>query len=231
MNDKSLTDRLRRPLHERDGQSVIGLLTRSGLPPHQLQLAGIGVLIALADDRNAAEPTARQLLAALAERRWVGDDELAAELQGALGDEPPPALRTVPVPLSELAEAMNSNEYGGRINLQEGSVWDAVIFNEGDLSDFEGVDFEDPDLWLGIEPAGSRAGWRDMADFIDTVADDRRADRLARAIDGSRAFRRFKDALYEWPDEQSRWYAFSEDRQLGRAREFLAAEGFRTQRY
>jgi len=37
--------------------------------------------------------------------------------------------------------------------------------------------------------------------------------------------------LHRWPDETARWYAFSEDRRLGRARQFLAAEGYRTTRY
>ena len=51
------------------------------------------------------------------------------------------------------------------------------------------------------------------------------ADLLARAISGRGAFRRFKDTLSERPDLMTRWYAFANDRQRGRARRWLAAEG------
>ena len=52
------------------------------------------------------------------------------------------------------------------------------------------------------------------------------ADRLARAISGRGAFRRFKDVLFDRPGLLTRWYAFSNDRQRGRARSWLAAEGY-----
>jgi hypothetical protein len=40
-------------------------------------------------------------------------------------------------------------------------------------------------------------------------------------------FRRFKDELARWPGELERWHAFSEERQRGRARSWLAAAGYR----
>lgn len=237
MDGKTFTDSMRRPLHERDGRAILAVLASTGLPPYQLQLTGIGLLFALAGEPAAAEPPARELLAALADRRWAGDEELAAELRAALGDpedpddEPAAPLTTVPVRLSDIAEAMDSSDDGGRINLQTGWVSAGSDLAYDIPEDLQDEEFEDPDRWLGIQPAGSRTGWRDMADFIDTVADPRRADQLARAIQGGGAFRRFKDTLHRWPDEPARWYAFAEDRQLGRAREFLAAEGFRADRY
>lgn len=47
-----------------------------------------------------------------------------------------------------------------------------------------------------------------------------------RAIEGQGAFRRFRDLVHD-EDLAEQWYAFSTDRQVGRAREFLAAEGIR----
>ena len=73
---------------------------------------------------------------------------------------------------------------------------------------------------------GSGAGYRDMAEFIDTVTDLDLADRLGIAIQGRGAFRRFKDTLARWPAELE-WYGFSDDRQRGRARAWLAEEGYR----
>jgi hypothetical protein len=54
-------------------------------------------------------------------------------------------------------------------------------------------------------------------------------DQLGIAIGGRGAFRRFKDQLSRRPELLElleRWYAFSEDRQRGRARTWLAAEGY-----
>ena len=63
--------------------------------------------------------------------------------------------------------------------------------------------------------------------FIASVEDPDRAERLAIAIPGRGAFRRFKDELARWPGELERWHAFSEERPRGRARSWLAAAGYR----
>ena len=64
-----------------------------------------------------------------------------------------------------------------------------------------------------------------MAD-VATLQQGLEAARLGVAIEGRGAFRRFKDVLSRWPELLDRWYAFSEDRQRGRARAWLAAEGY-----
>lgn len=65
-----------------------------------------------------------------------------------------------------------------------------------------------------------------MEPFIDLVEDPHLADRLERSIQGRGAFRRFKDALENWPDLLERWYGFTDERHSGRARAWLAAEGY-----
>ena len=52
-------------------------------------------------------------------------------------------------------------------------------------------------------------------------------DRLEVAIAGRGAFRRFKDVLARWPGELERWHLFSNERGRGRARAWLAREGYR----
>ena len=48
-----------------------------------------------------------------------------------------------------------------------------------------------------------------MADFAEAISDDRAGRRLARAIQGRGAFRRFRDELHEeHPDLVPAWYAF-----------------------
>ena len=120
---------------------------------------------------------------------------------------------------------------GGRIDLHTGEVWPQAA-----IEDAEEVGEEDPDAdddeerWLPVFCEGSRAGYRDMEIFIDSLGDDRLADRLSRAIRGRGAFRRFKDVLAESPDLLDRWYGFSDDRHRGRARAWLAGEGFLIER-
>lgn len=64
--------------------------------------------------------------------------------------------------------------------------------------------------YISIPQQESREGYRDMERFIATVQDQHLQDQLWRAIQGRGAFRRFKDALLEYPDERERWFAFSE---------------------
>lgn len=63
--------------------------------------------------------------------------------------------------------------------------------------------------------------------FVDTVADDDRADRPGFAVRGRGAFRRFKDVLGRWPGQLERWFRFSGEREGGRARAWLTDAGYR----
>jgi hypothetical protein len=61
-----------------------------------------------------------------------------------------------------------------------------------------------------------------MADFAEGISDERAGRRLARAIDGRGAFRRFKAELREeYPDLLPAWYAFGQARAMRRAVEWL----------
>ena len=58
------------------------------------------------------------------------------------------------------------------------------------------LDLNSLDL-VGINPLPSWIWYQDMADFADAITDERAGRRLARAIPGKGAFRRFKDQLHE----------------------------------
>jgi hypothetical protein len=79
--------------------------------------------------------------------------------------------------------------------------------------------------YIDVPKADSRAGYRAMADFIDTVADRRFQAKLEAAIQGRGAFRRFKDALLHYPDERERWFTFNSARVRERVLAWLAEEG------
>jgi Uncharacterised protein family (UPF0158) len=84
------------------------------------------------------------------------------------------------------------------------------------------VDLDDLDL-ICINPLPSWVWYQDMADFADAITDDLAGRRLARAIRGKGAFRRFKDELQEeYPDLLPVWYEFRDVRAKRRAVEWLA---------
>jgi Uncharacterised protein family (UPF0158) len=84
------------------------------------------------------------------------------------------------------------------------------------------VDLDDLDL-ICINPLPSWVWYQDMADFADTITDERAGRRLARAIQGNGAFRRFKGELHdEHPDLLPAWYAFRDVRAERRAVQWLA---------
>lgn len=75
-------------------------------------------------------------------------------------------------------------------------------------------------------PSAEVYSYRDTEMFIDALGEGRVAARLARAIQGRGAFRRFKDVLADSDDLLARWYGFSDDRHRGRARAWLADQGY-----
>jgi hypothetical protein len=222
--DKNTIGELRGAVFRGDG-SVVDLV-RGRLTDDTLQLAGDGLLEAVAHGVAGAAELALQCAASLRERAGKGDDELADQLQAAMGQGATPLLRPVPVDLEELASLLEGDPLrwgGGRIDLKTGECWPRSL--EYDDVD-EDVD-EDEDRWLYVECVGSHDAYRDMELFIATVDDPAIADRLEIAISGKGAFRRFKDVLSRWPEALERYRRFSDDRQRGRARAWLAAEGYR----
>jgi hypothetical protein len=228
MNADDPRTQLRGAVHRGDAAVIIALLQRTE-SLECLQLGGDGLLIALDQGTDGAVELARQWVVLLRERWWEGDTELADQLAARLQIGPTPMLRPLPIDLDQLSGILEGDPVigGGRVDLRSGEVWSQPVLEDavetGDED--EDGDFEGP-WWLTVECEGSRAGYRDMQDFIAAVPDEDRRDRLAIAIEGRGAFRRFKDVLSRWPEEFGRWYAFSEERQRGRARAWLTDAGY-----
>jgi Uncharacterised protein family (UPF0158) len=89
------------------------------------------------------------------------------------------------------------------------------------------VDLDDLDEHLvAIDPLPSHVWFQDMVDFANGITDDRSGQRLARALEGGRPFRRFKDELYlHHPDLIAVWHAFGDVREQRRAVEWLMDRG------
>lgn len=200
-------------------------------PEQVLQLIGDALLATVTSGSTRAHVLASDCVARLQRRGWDGDADLADALEAGIGDGPQSLLRPVGVDLGELASVREGEPThgGGRVDLATGQVWPQTVYEDfrTDQADAE----EDEDAvagprWLWVEPVGSRSGYRDMEVFIATLEDDHLAEVLTTAIRGHGAFRRFKDALAPHQEAADRWYAFSEDRVRGRARAWLAAEGY-----
>jgi hypothetical protein len=84
------------------------------------------------------------------------------------------------------------------------------------------VDLDELDLVV-VDALPSWVWYQDMADFAEGITDERAGRRLARAIQGKGAFRRFKDELHqEYPDLLPAWHAFRDTRATRRAVQWLA---------
>ena len=125
--------------------------------------------------------------------------------------------------LDEIAVALaDQSDYEHRwlINPETGEIvfWTSDTGIDGQTP----VDLDELDL-LAIDPLPSYVWYQDLADFADQVTDERAGRRLARAIQGTGAFRRFKNGLNEeYPHLLPAWYAFRDARAHRRAIEWLA---------
>ena len=194
-----------------------------------LQRAGSAVLVALQAAPDRVSSLAISLVQRLELRSLPGDEELAQDLLTAVQGEPPPG-RPLPVDLEELSGLLEgdlaSNE-GGFLDLRTGDVIPAFMTDEAMVGADAAIDVDaEPDRWLWVSCEGSKAGWEDMATYVAAVADSRLRQQLERAIEGKGAYRRFRDLIGDEGLRQA-WQDFSDERQIGRAREYLAEQGIR----
>lgn len=126
------------------------------------------------------------------------------------------------VDLEEIATALEDQtgyEHRWLINPHTGEVvfWTA----DGGIDGHTPVDLDDLDLTC-IDPLPSYIWYQDMADFAERISDQAAGRRLARAIQGKGAFRRFKDELHEeYAHLLPAWYAFRDVRAKRRAVDWL----------
>jgi hypothetical protein len=76
-----------------------------------------------------------------------------------------------------------------------------------------------------IPKQDSRDGYRDMQEYIWSLENEHLRELLEVAIQGSGAFRRFKDVLYRYPETLENWLKFRDERERQRMTDWLASEG------
>jgi hypothetical protein len=126
------------------------------------------------------------------------------------------------VDLDDLAQALEDHSY-------DHSWW--LVPETGEVvlwSDyFEEQGEPDPETrgLRAIDPIPSHEGYEEMQDFIQGVRSPHARDLLERAIAGRGAFRRFKDALLDFPELREAWFRFHDARVERRAIWWLVDEG------
>jgi len=206
---------------EGDQPSMVDLLN-ADVPFECLHEAGTAALSTLPGPGH--REVLQRLGASLGQRGWVGDCALADELEA-----PERAVLTAtPIDLEELGEALeDAGADSGVVDIVMGQVWSAsAVENLADIADLDDAPEPDGLRWLELGLVSARDRYNDLRDFIATVDDPGLAERLARAVEGKDAMRRFRSVIDRAPEENTRWHAFSDDRRLGRARAWLADAGY-----
>lgn len=100
------------------------------------------------------------------------------------------------------------------------------LWSEGvaDEAESEGWDVESRD-GVRIDTIDSYEAFRVMERFIATVAESSHRDQLTQAIERSKPFRHFKNAVHQLPDLLPQWYTFHDKVMTVRSIEWLRDNG------
>jgi hypothetical protein len=136
------------------------------------------------------------------------------------------SLREVPVDWEALEDAFENNapEVHSYLHLTTGEVLRVV---DGVADPQMHVRIASDGNYLRIDPVSSREQYRWMERFIPLVSDVDLRDKLAQAIDGKGAFRRFKDVLMNYAEEREKWFVFRSERLRTFMEAWLAAHAIK----
>jgi hypothetical protein len=109
MSQRQERAELRVAVYRGDAGSPAGILKREAWPENAPQLIGDGPLSVLHGPTKGIDEAAYRYVAALWDRGWEGDADLAAGLDAALGSGPVPLLRPLSVDLEELAGVLEGD--------------------------------------------------------------------------------------------------------------------------
>jgi len=138
----------------------------------------------------------------------------------------PAPTRDVPVDWEALEDAFENNapEVHSYLHLTTGEVL-RVVDGVADPSMHSRISADS--TYLRTDPVSSREQYRWMERFIPTIEEGELKTKLAQAIDGKGAFRRFKDVLMSFADERERWFVFRSERLRTFMEAWLTAHGIK----
>src|ERR671918_821863 len=165
MTERDWRRSLRGAVYRGDGVAVVASVRTGGIRDDALQLLGDGLLVAIIGRVEHAVELGAECVNALRARGWYGDDDLAEQLDAALGRGAIPIRRSLPIDLDELATILEGDPVngGGRIDLRTGEVWHrAAIEYAREMGEENEEEPDDPDRWLWVDceaPATHTATW------------------------------------------------------------------------
>jgi hypothetical protein len=141
-------------------------------------------------------------------------------------EAPKGPVRDVPVDWEALEDAFENNapEVHSYLHLTTGEVLRVV---DGVADPQMHVRIASDGNYQRIDPVSSREQYRWMERFIPMVDDLDLRTKLAQAIDGKGAFRRFKDVLMTFGADRERWFTFRSERLRTFMEAWLSAHAIR----
>ena len=132
--------------------------------------------------------------------------------------------RKVKIKMDDLLEYFEEGSYEVQyfLDIEKGEVITLMEWDE-DEKLREEIEFGG-ERYILLPEQDSRTGYRDMVDFTETVEDQNLQEKLWIALDGKGAFRRFKDVLYNYPEERERWFKFQYEKKKSRLLKWLEDE-------
>ncbi|HEU0302432.1 MAG TPA: UPF0158 family protein [Longimicrobium sp.] len=145
-------------------------------------------------------------------------------------------MAKIRIDLDQLAVALSDHDFEWILDTETGNIimpdWvrDAEFPDElglavdadGEVDDEAADALLDSGRFIDIDPIGSDEGFRWMERFATSQPDPHVRERLLDALDRPRPFRRFRDALRQFPQVRDAWERHEGEKLREAAREWLA---------
>jgi FPC/CPF motif-containing protein YcgG len=114
---------------------------------------------------------------------------------------------------NELMSAVESNDEEA---LQDLPDWERDLIGTA-----ESIVNDESGRFVDIPRKPSYEAYNLMVEFTGSVKNKRLKEKLEIALDGKGAFRRFKNVIIDYPEEEKRWFAFKDKRMRDEVIEWL----------
>jgi hypothetical protein len=132
--------------------------------------------------------------------------------------------KSLKIEMDFLCSAMEQSSYDS-ITYLDMETGEQLYFSDYGDNEINGISKdeieEDEERYQPVPKMDSDEAWQLMEDFIDTLDNERLARLLEKSIRGRGAFRRFKDVLLDYPEEEARWFKYRDGRVKELVREWL----------
>lgn len=132
--------------------------------------------------------------------------------------------RTVTIDFDDLEMAMQDQHETWYIDPANGQMCMDAEDAEAMFGD-DAMKPTDPDDVLEIPPFFSSDGYRLMESFAESLEDRNASAKLLDALDRSKPFRRFKDALCDFPEIRQAWFVYHAEQLRKIAEDYYESEG------